>query len=357
MHSLPDNPSSVDDLLENDAFRTWVRERRPEDQIFWYEWLIQHPDKKDLYEQAVATFLVLQGKQVSVSDQQVKANTEKILDQLTDVSTVVKPLFSWHWGRWAAAAAVVSLIIWWQVGSPISRQVAVFTKKVEQPVPNADWKLVKNVTGHPLVVLLPDNSSVLLSSDSQLRFRKQNTHPFREVYLQGEGFFEVSKNPAKPFIVYTTNLTTKVLGTSFQVRSFDKEPATYVKVKTGKVSVTPVDTPDQPVLLKKNEQLSLETSTDKVVKRVLIPSKENSPTIVNQQFTFEFTPVSAIFAQLESSYKMPIRYDRQLLTNCTFTGQLNDVPFLEKIRLICLTTESTFKIVDNQVIIQSHGCD
>ena len=54
---------------------------------------------------------------------------------------------------------------------------------------------------------------------------------------------------------------------------------------------------------------------------------------------------------------MPIRYDHKLLENCTFTGQLNDVPFLEKIRLICLTIESTYEIVDNQVIIHSRGCN
>lgn len=352
-----ENFYTVEDFLQNDAFRTWVRERRPEDRAYWQQWLAQYPEKRPLYEQAVATLLVVQGKQAEFSDQHVRENTEKILDQLTPTETVIKPLLGWHWGRWAAAAAVISLIVWWQLESPVVRQIVGVDKQTEPSEQVTDWKSVKNVTGQPLVVLLPDESSVLLSSGSQLRFHKRNTHKLREVYLQGEGFFEVSKNPARPFIVYTTNLTTKVLGTSFQVRSFDKETAAYVKVKTGNVSVTPVDAPDQSVLLTKNEQLSLETRTDKVVKQAVLPSKEHSSAIVDQQFTFEFTSVADIFTQLESSYHMPIRYDRQQLANCTFTGQLNDVPFLEKIRLICLTTEADFKIVDNQVIIQSHGCD
>ncbi|MBD2756310.1 FecR family protein [Spirosoma validum] len=354
MHLPFENFSTVEDFLENDAFRTWVTKRRPEDQVYWQQWLAQYPEKRDLYEQAVATFLVIQGKQVDLSDQQVRDRKEKILAHIPDSFTVIKPL--WQWGRWAAAAAVAGLLIWWQLGNSTIQQLAIFTKKVDQPVPQNLWKTVKNGTGQSLVVLLPDGSSVLLSTGSQLRYAKQTTSNLREVYLQGEGFFEVTKNPVKPFIVYTTNLTTKVLGTSFQVRSFDKETAAYVKVKTGKVSVTPVDSPDKPVLLTKNEQLSLETRTDKVVKRAIIPAKETSSTIVDQQFSFEFTPVPDIFAQLESSYNMPIRYDRQLLSNCTFTGQLNDVPFSEKIRLICLTIESTFEIVDNQVIIHSHGC-
>ncbi|GAB3960972.1 FecR family protein [Spirosoma harenae] len=356
MNGLPEDLSTVEDFLENDAFRTWLTNGLPEDQLYWKQWLTQHPEKRDLYEQAVATFLVLKGKQPLISDQQVKAKTEELVKQLPDAPTVVKPLINWQWGRWAAAAAVVGLLIYWQVDNPISRQTAVSDKQVEKPVQQADWKLTKNRTSQPLVVLLPDNSSVLLSPGSQLRFHKQNTHALREVFLDGEGFFEVTKNPAKPFIVYTSNLTTKVLGTSFQVRSFGKETVDFVKVKTGNVSVTTVESPTQPVVLKKNEQLRFETKTEKVVKQQLVPSRDKSPAIVDQQFTFEFTPVSDVLTQLEASYHMPIHYDRKLLTNCTFTGQLNDAPFLEKIRLICLTIESTFEVVNNQVVIYSHGC-
>lgn len=356
MNGLPEDFSTIEDFLENDAFRNWVTNRLPEDQLYWKQWLAQHPEKRDLYEQAVATFLVLKGKQPFISDQQVKAKTEELLNRLSDAPTVVKPLSNWQWGRWVAAAAVVGLLVYWQMGNPVSKPIAGFDKQVEKSVQEADWKLTKNGTGQPLVVLLPDNSSVLLSPGSQLRFHKQNTHKLREVFLEGEGFFEVAKNPAKPFIVYTSNLTTKVLGTSFQVRSFGKETVDYVKVKTGNVSVTTVESPTQPVVLKKNEQLRFETKTEKVVKQHLFPSKDNLPDIVDQQFTFEFAPVSDIFAQLEASYNMPIHYDRKLLTNCTFTGQLNDAPFLEKIRLICLTIESTFEVVNNQVVIHSHGC-
>ena len=357
--ALPfENLSTVEDFLENDSFRVWVTQKRPEDQLLWQEWLTQHPDKRDLYEQAVATFLVLQGKQVPISDQQLKAKTGEILDQLTLAPTLVRPLFNWHWGRWVAAATVAGLAVYWQLNNSLSGPSTVSSKQeVKFSARDTDWKLVKNGTGQPMVVLLPDNSSVLLSTGSQLRFHKQNTDTLREVYLQGEGFFEVSKNPDKPFIVYTTNMTTKVLGTSFQIRSFDEEKDAYVKVKTGKVSVTPVDSPGKTVLLIKNELLSLENRTDKIVKRNIVPLLKDPASIVNQQFTFEFTPVSDVFAQLAVSYHIPIRYDKHLLTNCTFTGQLNDVPFLEKIRLICLTTESTFEIIDNQVIISSHGCD
>ncbi|QDK78710.1 DUF4974 domain-containing protein [Spirosoma sp. KCTC 42546] len=351
---LPENLITVEDFLENDAFRTWVMERRPEDQLYWQEWLAQNPHKRDIYEQAVATFLVIQGKNVDLSNQQIVNKAEKIIETISDTPPVMKTLL--YWGRWVAAAAVVGLILYWQFDKPIASQFALSDKKTEQSIRDESWKLVKNVTGQPVVVLLPDNSSVLLTTGSQLRFRKQANQRVREVFLQGEGFFEVTKNPAKPFIVYTTNLTTKVLGTSFQVRSFDNEATAFVKVKTGKVTVTPASSPDKSVLLTVNQELKLEAGSEPIVKHKNFLLDGNASAIITESFAFNYTPIPEVLDELAQSYHMPIQYDRELLANCTFTGQLNDQPYLEKIRLICLTIESTFEVVDNQIVIHSRGC-
>jgi transmembrane sensor len=356
MNLLPENVTSVEDFIGNAAFRSWITERRTEDRLVWNQWLAQNPEKRELYEQAVATFLLIQGEKVNLSDQQVTDRIANILDRLPDAYIVRKPFINWQWGRWAAAAAVIALVLWWQSGN---LTLAPFTKtdgQTAQILPEAEWTLVRNVTGQALVVLLPDNSSVLLSTNSQLRFRKRANHALREVFLQGDGFFEVTKDPAKPFIVYTASLTTKVLGTSFQVHSFEQEKMAYVKVKTGKVTVTPVNAPDKPVMLKVNEELKLGSTAGQAVKSANFLSDENPSAIIAQQFIFNYTAVPEIFSQLEASYHMPIRYDRSLLSHCTFTGKLDDIPFLEKIQLICLAIESTYEIIDNQVVIHSRGC-
>ncbi|MGM9511984.1 FecR family protein [Larkinella sp. GY13] len=357
MHFPFERFSTVEDFLESDAFRRWMLEKRPEDQAFWRVWLAQNPDKRELYEQAVATFLAIQGKTAVPSRKQAKEKADEILDQLPDASPAIKPLFRGRWGPWATAAAVVILLVWWQLDQPVFQTGRMIGRQEEQPTRGDDWKLVKNGTDQSLVVVLPDNSSVLLSPDSQIRFRKQSHPSVREVYLQGEGFFEVAKNPAKPFIVYTSNLTTKVLGTCFQVRSFEKESTAFVKVKTGKVAVSSVKSPGKTVLLTVNEELRLNASAEKLVRHEHFLEKEPPSAPLAQPFAFNYTPVTEIFDQLEASYHMPIHYDRSLLKNCTFTGQLNDVPFLEKVRLICLTTASTFELVDNQVVIHSQGCN
>ncbi|WP_018619157.1 FecR family protein [Spirosoma luteum] len=357
MDLLPENATTVEDFIGNAAFRLWVTERRPKDRQLWNRWLAQNPEKRELYEQAVATFLLIQGKKITLSDQQVNDRTASILDRLPDAYIVRKPFINWQWGRWVAAAAVISLVVWWQSGNLILAPFTKTNEPVVQTPPEAEWTTVRNVTEQALVVLLPDKSSVLLSTNSQLRFRKQASHALREVYLQGDGFFEVTKDPGKPFIVYTASLTTKVLGTSFQVHSSDQDKTAYVKVKTGKVTVTPVNAPDKAVVLNVNEALKLGSTAGKGVKSADFLSDENPSAIIARPFVFSYTAVPEIFDQLEASYHMPIHYDRSLLSRCTFTGKLDGVPFLEKIQLICLAIESSYEVVDNKVVIQSLGCN
>lgn len=348
---------TVEDFLENDAFRLWLTERRPEDRIFWQEWLAQHPERKETYEQAVVTFLTVQGQRTFISDQQVNEKTAEILSQLPGRVTTFKPVITWHWAKWAAAAAVAGTLFWWQSGKPVQNLLSLKNGRENQRSFDEGWQVVNNGTSQSMVVLLPDNSSVLLSKDSQLRYRKQPTDTVRRVFLQGEAFFEVSKDPRKPFVVYTTNLSTKVLGTSFQIRSFDKETTSFVRVKTGKVNVTPATAPGTTVSLSPNEKLSLAPRGRLVLKRERLSATEHTTAIIDEPFDYEYTPVTELFTQLEEQYHMPIRYNKELIRNCTFTGKLNDVPFLEKIRLVCLTIESTYELTDNQIIIQSTGCN
>ncbi|MPR35989.1 FecR family protein [Salmonirosea aquatica] len=353
MGHFPQRFSTVEDFLENAAFRRWVKERRAEDRAYWQEWLALNPEKRDLYENAVALYLAIQDSPVEQPDRQSTDTDHPVYTIGSARASVV----NWNWMKWTAAAAILVGLLWWQLDTPLLKKIAGKEIAGADSVTINEWRTVANDTDGPEVTLLPENSSVLLSPGSQIRFRNSENSPLREVYLKGEGFFEVSKNPDKPFMVYTTNLTTKVLGTSFQVRSFDDEATSFVKVKTGKVTVFPTKSPKNQSFLNVNEQLTINTKSEKVEKQKQAVASETLTDIISNPFKFEFSPVPYVFDQLESTYHMPIRYDRNLLQNCTFTGQLDDVPFLEKIRLICLTIDSTFEIVDNQVVIQSRGCN
>ncbi len=116
---------------------------------------------------------------------------------------------------------------------------------------------------------LPDSSRVVLNSESILKYNENFSHP-REVWLNGEAFFEVTKNPENPFIVHTDDIEVKVKGTSFGVNTLGKEQT--ISLATGKVNVFLKSTKDEVNLLP-NEQLIWNSLNNEVIKRNFDPEK------------------------------------------------------------------------------------
>jgi transmembrane sensor len=94
-----------------------------------------------------------------------------------------------------------------------------------------------NMQGYPVKCILPDSSQVFLSAGSRLRYPAEFQGNTREIDLQGEAFFQVTRNPSKPFIIHTGEINTIVLGTSFKVQAYNGQPI-EVAVATGKVNVS-----------------------------------------------------------------------------------------------------------------------
>jgi len=95
---------------------------------------------------------------------------------------------------------------------------------------------VLNPRGQRSRIVLPDSSAVYLGAGSRITFPEQFGAKSRQIELEGEAFFEITKDSRKPFIVHTGNVQTRVLGTSFKIDAFRNRPLT-VAVATGKVRV------------------------------------------------------------------------------------------------------------------------
>jgi transmembrane sensor len=94
----------------------------------------------------------------------------------------------------------------------------------------------KQTASHMDVFYLPDSSIVWLNKNSRLTFPEEFDADQRVVYLEGEAFFDVRKNPHQPFIIHAGATTTKVLGTSFDVKAYQGDKEVSVTVITGKVA-------------------------------------------------------------------------------------------------------------------------
>ncbi|GAB3698611.1 FecR family protein [Spirosoma flavus] len=363
------NHSELRDFLEDESFRRWIAgEASPEVDQEWEEFPIRYPDKAPVYRKAKETLLAIQGDTFGLPTSKLRQNIRLILEDTAPV--VISQPTVWYqttFWRWAVAAAILIMTIglgWqWnrQTADPASQIYHQLTADSTAPLAE-----VTNTSTRNRLVLLSDGSSVLLQPGSRISYPKQfDQHPNREIYLVGEAFFEVAKNPEKPFFVYADNLITKVLGTSFTVRAMGKEPVNVI-VKTGKVSVF---TRSDKERLEKQQSKHLIGMVLEPNQRVLLDRKEgrlvrslvDSPTLLDmpiQQSMFEFnaTPVSQVFAALERAYGVEIVFDAEIMKNCYLTASLDDEPLFEKLAMICQTLDAQYEQMDGKILINSKGC-
>ncbi len=163
------------------------------------------------------------------------------------------------------------------------------------------------------VYTLSDGTKVWLNGDSKLDFPKRFDGKIRKVVLTGEAFFEVAKNPNKPFVIETQSTNIEVLGTSFNVNSINQEIS--VVVATGKVKFYKRAQPEEMVLLTPGEK-----GVFKEGKLVELENEDyNYASWHTGIFKFEHTPIGEV-VQILASYYGKIQLNEDVDPNCIFKG-------------------------------------
>lgn len=205
---------------------------------------------------------------------------------------------------WVSAAAAVLIIIagsLWFMPMPKSNNKIGFSKSY-------------TTTGQRKMITLADGSKITLSNSSRIKFPKTFADSIREVFLEGEAFFDVVHNQAKPFIVRTGKLNVHVLGTSFNVRHYDTDQTIDVVVATGKVGVYAKDI-KQTWMLTPGNLLAYNPQTRKAVASIVDPADYTG--WQNGELIFNNEPMEHICKQLERWYGVAITIKNPLLKNKT----------------------------------------
>lgn len=225
---------------------------------------------------------------------------------------------------------------------------------------------VSNNTAMSMVVNLEDGSSVTLQPKSLLKYPKHFSKTVREVTLEGEGFFEISKNPSKPFLVYNSNVITRVVGTSFIVKTNSTASETEVTVKTGKVIVSPnsgtlsfkigdllksgkgvILTPNQKTVYSASENTFATTLVDKP-----LPIAKNNKQPIKESYSFNDSRVADVLNQLQKSYGIEFVVEDKELYNYTFTGDLSEQDLYSQLDFLCESIQATYQVKETKIIIK-----
>jgi ferric-dicitrate binding protein FerR (iron transport regulator) len=355
---------NIQDFLNNDDFVAWVL--HTQNDSFWQKFLIENPEKQAMIEEAKQLLEEIRAFEANqptkLNQHRVWARLKESMQEETEIDRPKFHILHSQAFRWAASVifilGFIGAYFLWNEPKNVSYNSLVSSIEEKQL-----WVEYINDKATPKTINLEDGSSVILEKNSKISVPKKFDADKRTVILSGEAFFEIAKNPRRPFYVYANEVITKVLGTSFRVRAFEDDKKITVKVKTGKVSVFSqnkhlLNTPESKgLILLPNQQAIYNRPTDVMSKHLV----ETPMPLINIDATalpeyFDEQPVSSILEVIEKRYGVKIIYDEELLSRCVVTTRLRDESLYEQLDLICTIIGATYKEVDAQIVFESEGC-
>jgi transmembrane sensor len=203
--------------------------------------------------------------------------------------------------------------------------------------------------GKTLVVNLSDGTKVTLNSGSELRYPESFKGSKREVYLNGEAYFEVAHNPEKSFLVHSGKVVTSVLGTSFNVMAYPKMSKMSVTVLTGKVAVKNTINSKLVTLMPK-QRASLGAGKDtfavdsvKDVAEMIAWSKG--------ELIFNNATLEEIALKVGNRYSISVDIVNQRKKQSRITGTFNKQSFIEIMNAVTHLTETNYRQTKDKFII------
>lgn len=190
------------------------------------------------------------------------------------------------------------------------------------------------------IIFLPDGSRVILSAGSKLNYPSSfDGMDKREVFLDGEAFFDVRHNPTKTFVVHTGNLATAVLGTAFNIKAINGEKDIVVTVKRGKVRVS--DNNKVLGVITPNQQITYDKQ--KIISEVTTVSNENYLNWQDRDLFIDNLTISEAAKLMEERYKVQISISDPEVKSLRFTTTFPKNEKLEQtLNSICLFNGLTY---------------
>lgn len=270
----------------------------------------------------------------------------------------------WRRIGWMASsvAAVVLIVIgvnWYLAQIPGTFATRAFIEKAEQ----SEWTKHENQSSNNKQIILSDGSIVVLLPNAQLAVHRAFNMENRDVRLLGEANFEVQRNPNRPFLVYSGDIVTEVLGTAFQIRAGNTNLPIQVAVQSGKVTVyrqfiedPSKVTPNRGVILTPNQKATYFPENKQFVTEITedpqpISEKESAPSL---QFVDE--SLGEVIRQLEILYGTDIELEQESLSQCPFTGNITSQPLFTKLELLCGTINGSYEVRGTKILITGKGC-
>jgi len=228
-------------------------------------------------------------------------------------------------------------------------------------------------TGSRTSITLPDSTKVWLNAGSRIRYEKNFGVSTREVSLTGEAFFDVAPDAARPFVIHTRNIDVRVLGTSFNLKSYPADKTTEATLIRGSIEISIRNRPSDKIILKPNEKLVVNNDDSLLLKKIphrkevrpeslVVISKptyeQHSGAIietswVDNKLIFQDEEFSDLAKRMERWYGVSIRFDNSREEELRFTGTFQKETIWQALDALKLTAKFDYSIDGNTVTIHN----
>jgi transmembrane sensor len=235
------------------------------------------------------------------------------------------------------------------------------------------YNTVSTRPGSRSKIQLPDGTVVWLNADSRLAYNVSGPGPNREVQLTGEAYFDVAKDKDHPFLIHTPTIDIRVLGTTFDVRSYGNERNTEASLFQGSVEVMLHNNPDKKIILQPNEKLIVHNDELMVSGIKVQPATDDSPdeplmTVgkvhfqqkdssymetlwMNNQLAFDNRTLEEVALQIERWYGVQVTVTDPQMLSTRYSGVFEDETLQQVMEALRLTGNFKYTIRKKEVII------
>lgn len=354
----PDELAELQNILKGDPEAQYVSELLS---IYWQNsnFFLDTSPAKDHF-----TTMLIQAKQIE-SENKIVPDMKIIAREKGKLMPVIK--------RFSMAAAIAGILAmsYWMLDHGNSKpKIIVGQNKKNEIIAG------RGARSH---LLLPDGSQVWLNSESKLIYSENFNDSVREVELEGEGYFDVVKDKKHPFIVHTSGIDIRVLGTVFNVKSYPQEATIEATLLRGMIEVINQNSPKASrIILRPHEKMIFDKHNN-LLKKDDQPKKTNGDVTVQpsnisltalpkntpdtaiketawvyNKLMFEGDTFQELAIKMERWFNTRIYFKDQKVSNYRFRGVFRNENLEQALQALQLTASFTYKINSNDVLISKN---
>jgi transmembrane sensor len=356
---------SATDFANDSFFIRWVKTPDGDSDWFWNSFIKENPAHKEEIDKAREMILLfdLSGRDLPALEEiermrngllmSLRAEKEEHRDRMHGRDAGIAGI-AYHWLKIAAVIAVFPLVlvsVYFFIGKgggPIALRTDTSASDIVERI---------NPAGQKSVLRLSDGTTVWLNAASRITYARHfDGKDTRDVYLEGEGFFDVAHETDRPFIVHTSSITIKVLGTSFNVKSYSEEKTIETTLVKGKVRI------ENPGINGKKDDIDLMPNQravfDKESKAIQIREvqAENSVPWRQERLVFDEVSIDDVILQMERWYGVTIHVEKRGDLNCKLSATIEKESLEEVLRLLEASHNISYRIKGRDVFLEGTFC-